>query len=160
MKPGAKICICVALLSFANLAHAQKAAAATGNVLVAPADSVNVTVESYYRIKWGDLETFLRLYQKNHQPLLEEMKKLGYIRSTHMHEPLTHMTGSARWDVRVTIVYRDASAALFGPEISSKWKTAQERIYKNSELFRSEERTRFSLVEEHWDVVVTDIVPE
>ena len=160
MKPWAKIGFYIALLVFANLAHAQEATAATRNVLVGSADSVNVTVESYYRIKWGELETFLRLYQKNHQPLLEEMKKLGYIKSTHMHEPFTHMTGSARWDVRVTIVYRDASAALFGPEISSKWKTAQERIYRNSELFRSEERTRFGLVEEHWDVVVNDIVPE
>ena len=136
MKPWPKIC-CIALLTFGNLAYAQEAPAAISNALVGSADSVPVTVESYYCIKWGELGAFLRFYQKNHQPLLDEMKKLGYIRSTHMQEPFTHMTGSARWDVRVTIVYRDASAALFGPEISSKWKTAQERIYKDREMFRS-----------------------
>jgi hypothetical protein len=31
-----------------------------------------VTVEHYYRIKWGSAGEFKRLYKLNHQPLLDE----------------------------------------------------------------------------------------
>lgn len=127
---------------------------------VASPGEAPVTVEYYYRVKWGELDEFVRLYYKNHQPLLDEMKKLGYVRSTRMHAPFTHMAGGTRWDLRVTIVYRDAKAALADPEMAAKWMDAQHRIYKDSELFSAEERTRFRLLEDHWDVVVNDWTSE
>jgi hypothetical protein len=148
MKLWPKIC-CIAFLAFGNYAKAQVAPTTESHV---PA-----TVECYYRIKWGSAEEFLRLYNKNHAPLLEEMKKLGLIQSIRVEEPFTHMAGGPRWDLRVTIVYRDATAALPGPEFDKQWAIAKNHLYSDSKLFDSEEKARFSLLEEHWDVVVNEV---
>ncbi|MDR6842405.1 hypothetical protein [Pseudoxanthomonas sacheonensis] len=150
MKLWPKI-YCIVILAFGSYAQAQVASAATA--------SVPVTVEYYYRIKWGDAEEFLRLYDKNHAPLLEEMKKLGFIRSIRVQEPYTHMAGGPRWDLRVTIVFRDAAAAVSDPEWDKQWTAAKERLYRDSKIFDSEEKTRFSLLEEHWDVIVNEVTP-
>lgn len=139
---------CAVLIAWSGAAHAQEAAA--------PAASA-VKVESYYRIRWGELPTFLDLYRKNHQPLLNHMQELGLITAAHMQEPYTHLTGEGRWDVRVTITYRDADAALFGKEIAAQWHAAQTSLYPDAARFRKEEKTRFDVVEEHWDVVVIDV---
>ena len=148
MKHWHTLC-CVALLAFGSLAQAQVAPMA--------AENVPVTVEHYYRIKWGSAGEFSRLYEKNHAPLLEEMKKLGFIQSIRIQEPFTHMAGAPRWDLRVTIVYRDATAALPDPEWDKQWDIAKKRTYSDSKLFDSEEKARFSLLEEHWDVIVTEV---
>jgi len=145
------IVISTILLTFLSAAHAQSSQETSSS-------NSPVTVESYYRIKWGELDSFLHFYKKNHQPLLDRMKEQGFIKSTLMQEPYTHMTGDARWDLRVTITYRDADAALFGKEIAAQWKIAQDRLYPDTTLFRNEEKSRFGLVEEHWDVVVMDLV--
>lgn len=150
MKLWPRICV-VALLVFGSHAQAQGTPAADRDV--------PVTVEYYYRIKWGGSKEFLRLYDKNHAPLLEEMKKLGFIRSIRVQEPFTHMAGGPRWDLRVTIVFRDATAAVSDPEWDRQWAAAKERIYRDSMLFDSEERVRFSLLDEHWDVIVNDVMP-
>jgi hypothetical protein len=123
------------------------------------ADPVPVTIEYYYRIKWGSAEEFSRLYDKNHAPLLEEMKKLGFIRSIRVQEPMTHMSGGTRWDMRVTIVFRDATAAISDPEWDKQWSAARERLYSDSKRFEAEETARFNLLEEHWDVIVNDLSP-
>jgi len=150
MKLWSKIC-CIALLVFGCYAQAQDVSTTAGHV--------PVTVEYYYRIKWGGAEEFSRLYDKNHAPLLEEMKKLGFIRSIRVQEPFTHMAGGARWDLRVTIVFRDATAAVSDPEWEKQWAVAKRRLYSDNELFDSEEKSRFSLLEEHWDVVVNEVTP-
>lgn len=150
MKLWQTIC-CIALLILGGRAAAQPAQSADG--------PVPVTIEYYYRIKWGGTGEFLRLYDKNHAPLLQEMKKLGFIHSIRVDEPFTHMAGGARWDLRVTIVFRDAAAAISDPEWDKQWVAAKERLYNNSKLFDSEEKTRFELLEEHWDVVVKEIAP-
>jgi len=125
----------------------------------ATAEHVPVTVEYYYRFKWGGVDEFWRLYEKNHAPLLEEMKRLGFIQSIRAQEPFTHMAGGPRWDLRVTIVFRDATAAISDPEWDKQWDAAKERLYGDSELFDSEEATRFGLLEEHWDVIVNEVTP-
>jgi hypothetical protein len=121
------------------------------------ADAVPVTIEYYYRIRWGAGEEFLRLYRKNHAPLLEEMKTRGFIRSVRVDEPLTHLAGGPRWDLRVTIVFRDAAAAISDPEWDQQWAAAKERLYGDRTLFDAEEKARFDLLEEHWDVVVGEV---
>jgi hypothetical protein len=123
---------CVGFLALASLAEAQTAQVTAG--------SVPVTVEYYYRIKWGSAGEFLRLYKKNHAPLLEEMKKHGFIRSIRVDEPFTHLAGGPRWDLRVTIVFRDAAAAMPDPQWDKQWEAA-----------------RFSLLEDHWDVVNNEV---
>lgn len=140
---------CIALLMIAACAGAADAPVA--------ADPVPVTVEYYYRIKWGASEEFKRLYAKNHAPLLEEMKKLGFVRSVRVDEPYTHMAGGTRWDLRVTITFRDATAAISDPEWDRRWKEATARLYEDKKAFDAEEDVRFGLLEEHWDVIVNEV---
>ncbi len=130
---------------------------ATAQIAPSQAGPVPVTVEYYYRIKWGNAAEFLKLYDKNHAPLLEEMKKLGFIQSIRVQEPFTHMAGGPRWDLRVTIVFRDATAAVSDPEWDNQWAAAKDRLYKDRELFDSEEKTRFGLLEDHWDIIVNEV---
>jgi hypothetical protein len=116
-----------------------------------------VTVEYYYRIKWGGAAEFKRLYDRNHAPLLREMQKAGFIRSMRMDEPFTHLAGGPRWDLRVTIVFRDATAAVSDPEWERLWGAARARLYRDKAAFDAEEARRFALLEEHWDVIVNEV---
>lgn len=122
---------------------------------VAAADT-SVTFEYYYRIRWGSELEFIRLYEKNHAPLLEEMRKAGFITSMKVEQPFTHMAGGERWDLRVTIVFRDAKAAIGDPAWDRLWGEAMKRLYPDKKTFDAEETQRFSLLEEHWDVIVTE----
>lgn len=128
--------------------------AAKAPVAVAPDQSV--TFEYYYRIRWGSELEFIRLYEKNHAPLLEEMRKAGFIRSMKVEQPFTHMAGGERWDLRVTIVFRDAQAAIGDPEWDRLWAAATKRLYPDEKTFDAEETLRFTLLEEHWDVIVVE----
>jgi len=103
-----RLLVGTALLSLGMQAATQEVSTATAQV--------PVTIESYYRIKWGSADEFKQLYARNHAPLLEEMKKLGFIRSFRVDQPVTHLAGGPRWDLRVVIVYRDAAAAVSDPE--------------------------------------------
>lgn len=118
----------------------------------APA-SEPVVVESYYRIKWGGMGEFMDLYRRNHAPVLEAMKARGFITRIEMEQPFTHMAGGARWDLRVTVTYRDADAAL-GPDYADAAAAEMDRLYTDVAGHTAQEARRFALVEEHWDVVV------
>lgn len=119
-----------------------------------PAETV--TVEHYYRIKWGSAGEFKRLYKLNHQPLLDEMKRQGFITRIETKEPFTHMAGGQRWDLRVTITYRDApSAVVVGGSWDKAFEAAKARLYPDKKKLEADEARRFSLLEEHWDVIVT-----
>ncbi|HET9640520.1 MAG TPA: hypothetical protein VFP12_15075 [Allosphingosinicella sp.] len=139
----------------AFLASAPTAAAAAQPA--AAAAQLPVTVEYYYRIKWGSSLEFKRLYDKNHAPLLREMQKSGFIRSIRVDEPFTHLAGGPRWDLRVTIVFRDATAAISDPLWDRSWGAAQARLYPDKKAFDAEEDRRFALLEEHWDVIVNEV---
>ncbi len=113
-----------------------------------------VIVEYYYRIKWGSADEFKRLYEKNHAPLLREMKKSGLLTSIRLDEPFTHIAGGPRWDWRVTLTFPSGNAAISDPEWGRLWKQNRIRMYENEEAFFAEEDKRFSLLEDHWDVVL------
>ncbi len=93
------------------------------------------------------------LYRRNHAPVLEAMKARGFITAIEIEQPFTHMAGDHRWDLRVTVVYRDADAAL-GPAYGAAAAAEMDRLYTDVAGHTAEEARRFSLVEEHWDVVV------
>jgi hypothetical protein len=148
------------LLIILALAVATPAAAQEQSPASAAATkSEPVTIEYYYRIKWGQHGEFLKLYRKNHEPLLKEMQKLGFIQSMKIDEPFTHMAGGVRWDLRVTIVYRDGTAAV-GDEPGG-WddtsKAIEKKLYPDKAAHTAEESRRMGLLEEHWDVVVYGI---
>lgn len=144
-----------ALIAAALLASAPAAPAAAQPP--AAAAQIPVTVEYYYRIKWGSGEEFKRLYDRNHAPLLREMQKAGFIRAMRVDEPFTHLAGGPRWDLRVTIVFRDATAAISDPEWERLWGAARARLYPDKAAFDAEEDRRFALLEEHWDVIVNEV---
>ena len=126
----------------------------------APAQSVMVTepvtTEHYYRIKWGSAGEFKRLYKLNHAPILAELQKQGFVTTIRTDEPFTHMAGNQRWDLRVTITYRDASAAVVvGGAFDKASDAVKARLYPDQKKLEAEEAKRFSLIEEHWDVIVT-----
>ncbi len=120
-----------------------------------------VTAEYYYRIRWGSAGEFKRLYERNHAPILREMQRQGFITAMKMEEPFTHLSGGARWDLRVTITFRDAADAIqVGGAYDTASVAAATRLYPNLEAFEAEEARRFSLLEEHWDVIVTPVTPD
>lgn len=143
-------------IAAAILFSVTPATAETPIVSAVRAKDVPTKVESYYRVKWGSLKDFVALYQKNHQPLLEQMRKEGFILDMKSEYAFLHMAGGPRWDMRVTITYRDAAAALNDPAWEDRWAEAKTRLYKDQAKLAAEEAQRFSLLEEHWDVVVTD----
>lgn len=81
----------------------------TAAAAAAPALAAPVTIESYYRIKWGSDGEFKALYAKNHKPLLDELRHHGFITAIKAEAPFTHMACGPRWDLRVTIIYRDGA---------------------------------------------------
>ena len=139
-------------LLLATLAALMQAPAAAQS----PTPSEAVTVEHYYKIKWGSAGQFKELYKRNHQPLLDEMQRQGFIREIETEEPFTHMAGGQRWDLRVRITYRDApSAIVVGGTFDKAFDAAKAKLYPDEAKLDREEAQRFSLLEEHWDVIVT-----
>src|SRR4051812_26524687 len=69
-------------------------------------------IEYYYKVKWGHQQEFLELFRKNHYPLLRKEIEMGRLLSVDMVTPRYHMTEDARWDYRVTIVFKDSVTAV------------------------------------------------
>lgn len=114
-----------------------------------------VTIEYYYRIRWGATDEFRALYARNHQPILDDMKRRGFITRIETATPFTHMVGAARWDLRVTITYRGAEDAVGdGTGYGAAAEKVGARLFPDLAKFKAEEAKRFALVEEHWDVIV------
>lgn len=132
------------------------AASSAGAARAEEPAAVPTTVEYYYRVKWGSLKEFVALYDRNHKPLLDVMQEKGFIMSMKTEYPFTHLAGGQRWDVRVRITFRDAAAAINDPRWEEAWASARQSLYRDQKKFEAEESRRFSLVEEHWDVVVSD----
>ncbi len=142
--------------ALASSAFASAALAQSETNVAARAKDIPTKVEYYYRVKWGSLKEFVALYEKNHQPLLEEVRKDGFILDMKTEYPFTHLAGGPRWDMRVTITYSDAAAAVNDPAWEEKWVEAKTRLYKDLKKLDAEEAKRFSLLEDHWDVIISD----
>lgn len=110
-------------------------------------------VEYYYKARWGHFDEFVKLFQKNHWPLLKRQMEQGRIREVRADVPRYHGTEEGRWDYRVTIVWRDVNVA------HEKWPD-QERVtrelYPDQKTFEAEERQRFEILLAHWDLPVTE----
>jgi hypothetical protein len=118
----------------------------------------SVTFEYYYRIKWGQEIAFKQLYRKNHEPILKELQKQGFIVAMRTDLPFTHMAGGERWDMRVTITWRDGAAAVeMGGDLDKATAAARKKLYPDEAKLDAEETQRFSMLEEHWDVIVTKV---
>jgi len=112
-------------------------------------------VEYYYKTKWGHQEEFLALFRKNHWPILKKQIKTGRILSLEMTAPRYHMPEEARWDYRVTIVFKSAERAMEGDPAE-----LIKQLYPDQAAFKREEQRRFEILEQHWDLPIVSVEAE
>ncbi len=110
-------------------------------------------VEYYYKTKWGYADEFLRLFRKNHLPVLQEQVKSGRITRLKLEKTRYHATEDGRWDFRVTIVFKNATIA-FGPSPEAE---IIKRLYPDQDTFKKEEARRFEILAAHWDVPIATL---
>jgi hypothetical protein len=107
-------------------------------------------VEYTYKIKWGYVEEWMELYKRNHYPVLLEEQEMGRILSMSAVTPLNHAGEADRWDLRFTIVWKDAVAAHDDFDVTPIVKA----LFPDQDRFKREEQRRFELLLEHTDVPV------
>jgi hypothetical protein len=110
-------------------------------------------VESYYQARWGYAEEFLRLYKKNHLPILKKLQEEGRILRIDAAKPRYHATEDSRWDYRVTLTFRDAVSA----HDPAHEEAVKRQLYPDQDALRKEEQRRFEILGSHWDVVVDGV---
>jgi hypothetical protein len=134
----------------ASLAAALVLGLALGTAGRAHAQAKPHVVEYYYQVKWGSFDEFFRLFKKNHYPVLMKEKALGRIVGVEADRPRLHFTEDGRWDLRVTITWRDAATANddfdTGPLIAE--------LFPDRAAYDREEQRRFELLLAHWDLPV------
>jgi hypothetical protein len=107
-------------------------------------------IEYYYKVKWGFADEFIRLFKKNHYPVLRKQIDMGRILEVTAVTPRFHNTEEGRWDYRVTIAFRNATIAFsdFDSEPINR------ELYPDQETFKKEEQRRFEILLAHWDLPV------
>ncbi len=105
-------------------------------------------VEYYYKAKWGNADEFLKLFKKNHYPLLKKQVEMGRMLKVWMDQPRYHATEDGRWDYRVTIVFKNSTLANepFDEDALKK------QLLPDQETYVREEQRRFAILDAHWDV--------
>jgi len=114
------------------------------------------TMEYYYKVRWGYQQEFLQLFLKNHYPLLMEDVQSGRMLSVKIETPANHMTEDARWDYRVTIRFKNSTAATTA---NPNEEADTKRLFPDQEEYKHEEQRRFEILLAHWDIPVSDITP-
>lgn len=112
-----------------------------------PADGP-FTVDYYYTARWGYADEFLRLFKKNHYPVLRKQVETGRLLSVSAVRARYHATEEGRWDYRVTLVFRNVAAA----HDNAAEEGIVKQLYPDQETFRREEQRRFEILQAHWDV--------
>lgn len=113
-------------------------------------------MEYYYKMQWGHQQEFLQLFLKNHYPLLQKGVESGRMVSVKIETPANHMTEDARWDYRVTIVFKNSTAATTAdPEEEALIK----KLWPDQDTYTREEQRRFAILLAHWDLPVSDVTP-
>lgn len=107
----------------------------------------------YYKAKWGYADEFIRLFKKNHLPILRKQIETGRILGVSAVAPRYHATEDGRWDYRVTIVFRNMAAA----SDQASEEPIIKQLYPDQETFKREEQRRFEILLGHWDVPVVNV---
>jgi hypothetical protein len=111
------------------------------------------TVEYYYKSRWGYADEFIRLFKKNHLPVLKKQLELGRLVKISLAKPRFHATEDGRWDYRVTLVWKNVHVTDDGfseDEIKRK-------LFHDQKVFKKEEQRRFDILLAHWDVPIVDM---
>jgi hypothetical protein len=147
--PVIRTSLALALLFLLSIAlptasHSQAASTASDKPFV---------VEYYYKAKWGHADEFLKLFKKNHYPVLKKEMEMGRIAKVWMDQPRYHTTEDGRWDFRVTIVFKNATVANEPFDEAA----LQKQMYPDQDTFQREEQRRFEILDGHWDLPVKTV---
>jgi hypothetical protein len=122
--------------------------------IAAPAQSAAsdrpFVVEYYYKTKWGHADEFLKLFKKNHYPMLKKEVDMGRLLKVWMDQPRYHTTEDGRWDFRVTIIFKNATVANEPFDEAA----LQKQLFPDQETFQREEQRRFEILDSHWDLPI------
>ena len=129
------------------------ASIAPGQAIQGKAPDKPFAVEYYYKVKWGYADEFIRLYKKNHYPLLKQQMQEGRIVQMKTEAPFYHGSEEGRWDYRVTIVWKNSVIAHDDYDESPHLK----RLFPDQETFKREEQRRFEILLAHSDVAVVPV---
>ena len=110
-------------------------------------------VEYYYKAKWGHADEFLKLFKKNHYPLLRKEVEMGRMVKVWMDQPRYHTTEDGRWDFRVTIVFKNATVA----NESFDEDAIKKQLWPDQETYIREEQRRFEILDAHWDLPIRNV---
>lgn len=116
-------------------------------------DHDHITIESYYKMKWGYAQEFINLWMANHYPLQKKAMEKGDIISITAEKPKEHSGEDTRWDFKVTVVYKNADLAL-NHSITDPYK---KELYPDLAKLAKDEQYRFTLLLAHWDVLTEKI---
>jgi hypothetical protein len=130
--------------SIAQNSRAQSQTPAMGNA------SQPFVVEYYYKARWGYGDEFLRLFKKNHYPVLKREIEIGRILQVTATVPRYHWTEDARWDYRITIVFKNSLVA--NQEFDEQAVIRQ--LFPDQETYKREEQRRFEILVAHWDLPI------
>jgi len=117
------------------------------------ADDEPFVADYYYKAKWGYADEFIRLFKKNHFPVLKKQMETGRILSVTAVKPRYHATEDGRWDYRVTIVFKNMAAA----SDQASEEPIIRQLFPNQETYKLEEQRRFEILLGHWDVPVLSV---
>jgi hypothetical protein len=109
--------------------------------------------EYYYKAKWSYADEFIRLFKKNHFPILRKQIETGRILSVTAVKPRYHATEDGRWDYCVTIVFKNMAAA----SDQASEEPIIKQLYPDQETFKREEQRRFEILLAHWDVPIVSV---
>lgn len=111
------------------------------------------TIEYYYKVRWGSADEFIRLFKKNHYPLLRKQIEMGRLVSVTAVQPRYHGTEDGRWDYRVTIVFRNAAA--HNEDFDEQALARQ--LFPDQDTYKREEQRRFEILLAHWDLPIKTV---
>jgi len=109
-------------------------------------------IEYYYKAKWGHADEFIALFKKNHYPVLKKEIEMGRILKVFAEVPRYHATEDGRWDLRTTIVFKNAQVANDNFDSAPLLK----QLFPDQDSYKKEEQRRFEILDAHWDLPIKD----
>ncbi len=130
-----------------------RARVSRGKVTSTTATERPFVVEYYYKVKWGHADEFVTLFKKNHYPVLRRSIEMGRMLEVTMVAPRYHASEDARWDLRVTIVWKNGAIATDDFDEGQ----LKRELFPDQATFKQEEQRRFEILDAHWDLPITSL---
>jgi hypothetical protein len=116
-------------------------------------ESKPLVIEYYYKLLPGAAAEWLALYKKNHNPVLQQFMKEGFLLSEKLYERRFHSEAPA-WDYKIVMVWRDWAAL---EEAHERDLPIKRELYPNQEEHAGLEKRRWELTTGHWDDVLKEV---